>query len=102
MKRFNYEFEVIIPAVVFGHVSYDSIVDVLRWFDVKFECKGCTDCEYEFLVTARSRHVANSVRDLLASLQRVVLASSFSSMDKIRCEGWLFGIIREVESDYID
>lgn len=98
MKRFN-EFEVIIPAAVFGHVSHDSIVDILRWFDVKFECKGCTDCEYEFLVTAPSRDVANSVREWFPALQRVVLASSFSAMDKMRCQGWLYGEIREVESD---
>lgn len=101
MKRF-YEFEVIIPAVVFGHVSHDSIVDILRWFDVKFECKGCTVCEYEFLVTASSRDVANNVREFLGSLRSVVLASSFSAMDKMRCKGWIFGNMREVESDEID
>lgn len=101
MKRFN-EFEVIIPDAVFEHVTDNSISDLLSCFNVTFECKGFTDCETEYLVTAPSRDVANSVRELLASLQRVVLASSFSPMDKMRCEGWLFGIIREVESDEID
>lgn len=99
MKRFNYEFEVIVPDAVIKHVSVPSISDLLSYFNVKFEVKGFTDCETEFLVTAPSRDVANSVRELLASLKRVVLASSFSSMDKMRCEVWLFGIIREVESD---
>ena len=99
MKRFNYEFEVIVPDAVIKHVSVPSISDLLSYFNVKFEVKGFTDSETEFLVTAPSRDVANSVRELLASLQRVVLASSFSSMDRMRCEGWLFGQIREVESD---
>lgn len=99
MKRFNYEFELIVPDAVIKHVSVPSISDFLSYFNVMFEVKGFTDCEIEFLVTAPSRDVANSVRELLASLQRVVLASSFSSMDKILCQGWLFGIIREVESD---
>lgn len=98
MKRFN-EFEVIIPISVFQHVLVDSIVDLLSHFDVNFECKGFTDCEAEFLVTAPSRDVANSVRELLASLQHVVVASSSSAIDKLRCRGWIYGVIREVESD---
>lgn len=99
MKRFNYEFEVIIPDAVIKHVSIPSIADLLSYFNVKFEIKGFTDCQTEFLVTSPSRDVANSARDLLATLERVVLASSSSPMDKMRCQGWLFGIVREVESD---
>lgn len=98
MKRFN-EFEVIIPEAVFEHVSENSIIVLLSNFNVKFERKGSTDCEIEYLVTAPSCDVANSVRELLASLQRVVLAFPLSPMDKMRCKGWLFGIIREVECD---
>lgn len=98
MKRFN-EFEVIIPNAVFEHVTDNSIIELLSCFNVKFEVKGFTDCETEYLVTAPSRDVANSVRDLLATLERAVIASAFSSMDAMRCRGWLFGIVREVESD---
>lgn len=99
MKRFNYEFEVIVPDAVIKHVSVPSISDLLSYFNVKFEVKGFTDCEIEFLVTAPSRDVANSVRELLFSLQCAVLASSYSAMDKLRCQGWLYGEIREVEYD---
>ena len=100
MKRF-YEFEVIIPNAVFDHVAGNSIIDLLSYFNVKFECKGFTDCETEYLVTAHSRGVADYVRELLAALQRVVLASSFSFMDKMRCKRWIYGEIREVKSDEI-
>lgn len=99
MKRFNYEFEVIIPHAVIKHVSVVSLAYLLSCFNVKFETKGFTDCETEFLVTAPSRDVAHYVREWFPALQRVVLASSYSAMDKMRCEGWLYGEIREVESD---
>jgi hypothetical protein len=98
MKLF-YEFEVIIPNAVFDHVSVDLIVDLLSYFNVKFECKGYTDCKTEFLVTAHSRDVAYCVREWFPALQSVVVASSYSAMDKMRCRGWLYGEIREVESD---
>lgn len=101
MKRF-YEFEVIIPCAVFDHVADTSIGDLLSYFNVKFSCKGFTDCEIEYLVTAHSRDVADFVRDWFVALQRVVLASSFSCMDKMRCESWIYGEIREVESYEID
>lgn len=99
MKRFNYEFEVIFPDAVIDHVSVKSIEDLLSYFNVKFEVKGFTDCETEFLITAPSRDVAYFVRQWFPALQRVVLASSYSAMDKMRCQGWLYGEIREVESD---
>lgn len=98
MKRV-FEFEVIIPNAVFDHVADNSIIDLLSYFNVNFECKGFTDSETEYLVTAHSRVVADYVREWLAALQRVVLASSFSCMDKMRCKGWIYGEIREVVSD---
>ena len=103
MKRF-FEFEVIIPDVVFDHVTENSLIELLSCFNVKFERKGFTDFQTEYFVSASSRDVANSVRDLLSSLQRVFRASSFtcSCLDKSCCPGWLFGIIREVVSDEID
>lgn len=65
---------------------------------VKFELKGRTDAESEFLVTSLTRSVAESVRDFFPALRSLVLASSFSAMDKFRCSSaWLYGEIRVVD-----
>lgn len=101
MKRFN-EFEVIIPVVAFDYFSENSIVYLLSCFNVKFESKGFTDCQIEYLVTAPSFAVASAVRSLFFGLKTLVVASS-SVTDKIRItSNWLVGSIREVESDEID
>ncbi len=98
MKRFN-EFEVIIPFVAFDYFSENSIIDLLSCFNVKFESKGITDCQNEFLVTAPSIAVASAVRSLFFGLKTLVIASS-SVTDKICItSNWLIGSIREVEYD---
>ena len=71
MKRFN-EFEVIIPAVAFDYFSENSITFLLSCFNVKFECKGLTDCQIEFLVTAPSISVASAVRQTLIWLEKIL------------------------------
>lgn len=101
MKRFN-EFEVIIPVVAFDYFLESSIFYLLNCFNVKFESKGLTDCQIEYLVTAPSIAVASAVRSLFFGLKTLVIASS-SVTDKILItSNWLIGSIREVESDEID
>lgn len=94
MKRF-YEFEVIIPDFVFERVSDYPIIDLLNYFDVKFDSKGISYGQNEYLVTAPSMEVALQVRRLLFELKRL-FDVSYSSTH------WLFGAIREVESDEND
>lgn len=101
MKRFN-EFEVIIPVVAFDYFLESSIFYLLNCFNVKFESKGLTDGQIEYLVTAPSIAVASAVRSLFFGLKTLVIASS-SVTDKILItSNWLIGSIREVESDEID
>lgn len=101
MKCF-FEFEVIIPDVVFDHVADNSIFDLLSSFNVKFECKGSSDSFTEYLVTASSYELARAVRDLFFKISRVVFLSVCSFPDKQRVKKWIYGVIREVESDEID
>ena len=92
------EFEVVIPFGVFDHLTATSIDDLLSWFNVKFERKGVTDAQVEFLVVAPSVEVASAVRNVFISLKRLVVASAYSPMDKLRCSSnWLFGAFCEFE-----
>ena len=100
MKRF-FEFEVIIPDAVFDQVAANSIPDLLSCFNVKFECKGSSESFTEYLVTASSYELARAVRDLLFKISRLVLLSACSFPDKQRVKKWIYGVIREVESDEI-
>ena len=95
----RFESEVIIPVAVFGHISTDIIRDLLASCIVRFELKGETDAEFEFLLSASVRWRLECAIDLLHSLHRLVLASSFSSMDELRCESWLYGQIRVVDDE---
>ena len=92
-----FESEVIIPVAVFGHISADTIQDLLSSFNVKFELKGESDSCFEFLLSTSVRWCLECVIDLLHSLRRLVLASAFSVFDGERCESWLYGQIRVVD-----
>mgnify|MGYP007057841837 CR=1 FL=1 len=98
-----FESEVIIPVAVFGHISADTIQDLLSSFNVKFELKGElkgeSDSCSEFLLSTSVRWRLECVIDLLHSLRRLVLASAFSVSDGERCESWLYGQIRVVDYD---
>lgn len=92
MKR-CFEFEVIVPdgcpydfaglVAVFGSACR------LFW-------KGYNDGFNEYLFQCSSRKLAKSLRDFLFSYHDIIdIASSHATK-------WLFGIVREVESDEID
>ena len=98
MKRI-YEFEVIIPRSAFRHAVPVAVDDLLNYFCVHFDLKGASDDNVEYLVTAPSYDLARAVREMLFNLSRVVVLSGNSSFDKQRSKSWLFGIIREVESE---
>lgn len=88
------EFEVIIPFDVFEHINALPIDDLLSWFNVEFILKGQNRESFEYLVVCPSLSVANSVLSFLFSLKELVLASAYSSSDKLRCANWIFGEIR--------
>lgn len=88
------EFEVVIPFDVFEHLTALFIADLLLSFHVRFILKGKNCDSLEYLVVCPSLSVAKSVQSLLISLKNVVLASAFSSSDKLRCSNWIFGAIR--------
>lgn len=96
IMKAHFESEVVIPSSVFGHISSDMIEDLLSSFNVKFECKGKSDICSEFLLSSSVRWRLECVIDLLHSLRRLVLASAFSCSDGLRCESWLYGLIRLV------
>ena len=64
---------------------------------VRFELKGETDAQFEFLLSASVRWRLECAIDLLNSLRRLVLASAYSPMDGLRCDSWLYGQIRVVD-----
>lgn len=80
MKRV-YEFEVIIPDTVFDYVADNSIIDLLSYFNVNFDCKGFNESSTEYLVTASSYELARAVCNLLFKISCVVFLSA-SSCDK--------------------
>lgn len=94
-----FESEVVIPSDVFGHIDVESIVDILSSCCVKFEVKGFSDdnLSMEFLISAPVRWRLECAIDLLHSLRRLVVSASFSPIDELRCESWLFGQICVVD-----
>lgn len=94
IMKAHFESEVIIPVAVFGHISTDIIRDLLASCIVRFELKGESDDKCEFFLSSSVRWRLESAIDLLHSLRRLVLASSYSPMDELRCESWLYGQIR--------
>lgn len=93
MKRL-FEFEVIVP----DGCPYDfaGLVAVLGSSCCLF-WKGYDNGFHEYLFQCSSRKLAKSLRDFLFSYHEIIDIASSAPATK-----WLFGIVREVESDEVD
>ena len=97
MKR-SYEFEVIIPRCVFTIISEASINILLSQFEVFMTYKGSDDDKLEYLVSCPSAAVVVPVRNLLAKISALVVASASFVSDKKKLGGWLYGQVRLFDS----